>query len=253
MPNSSRLKIPTQGSPSRRTNSDVRSSRYGPLSAVRLICNTSNRGPATHAAPLFPPTRRFHAGAPGICGTEQRDGLPLRQLRHRVQPLPLCVLSPLPRRTQELIVTIVVPAWLWCGRGKQFGVTLRSPIWTFGAARPTPCSLSPSIVVAASTTRYCNPFQTSQLLSNQNQNSPPSLPTGFYIRTTQRWGDAPVHSIAAALFAGVDKIHFFREIGYEHSPYTHCPAEEATWKRDRCTCDPAHSFGTQFIRYLYMR
>jgi len=62
---------------------------------------------------------------------------------------------------------------------------------------------------------------------------------GFYY---ERWGDAPVHSIAAALFAGTDRIHFFREIGYEHAPYTHCPAEDDVWERGRCTCDPAHSF-----------
>jgi len=62
---------------------------------------------------------------------------------------------------------------------------------------------------------------------------------GFYY---ERWGDAPVHSIGAALFAGADKIHFFREIGYEHPPYTHCPAEEDLWRKGRCTCDPAHNF-----------
>ena len=59
----------------------------------------------------------------------------------------------------------------------------------------------------------------------------------------QRWGDAPVHSIAAALFAGKDRIQFFREIGYEHAPYTHCPAEERLWEQARCSCDPLRSFG----------
>lgn len=29
----------------------------------------------------------------------------------------------------------------------------------------------------------------------------------------QRWGDAPVHSIGAALFAKKDQIHFFNDIG----------------------------------------
>ena len=38
---------------------------------------------------------------------------------------------------------------------------------------------------------------------------------GFYY---ERWGDAPVHSIAAALFSKREQIHFFREIGYEHNP-----------------------------------
>ncbi|KAA1473257.1 glycosyltransferase family 15 protein [Dentipellis sp. KUC8613] len=62
---------------------------------------------------------------------------------------------------------------------------------------------------------------------------------GFYY---ERWGDAPVHSIAAALFARKDQIHFFREIGYEHNPYTHCPAEEDAWVRGRCACNRERSF-----------
>ncbi|KIY68545.1 glycosyltransferase family 15 protein [Cylindrobasidium torrendii FP15055 ss-10] len=44
---------------------------------------------------------------------------------------------------------------------------------------------------------------------------------GFYY---ERWGDAPVHSIAAALFAPRDKLHFFRDIGYRHEHFQHCPA-----------------------------
>ncbi|ESK90960.1 glycosyltransferase family 15 protein [Moniliophthora roreri MCA 2997] len=62
---------------------------------------------------------------------------------------------------------------------------------------------------------------------------------GFYY---ERWGDAPVHSIAAALFARKDQIHFFDDIGYEHNPYTHCPKNEESWKRGRCGCDPKRSF-----------
>jgi hypothetical protein len=58
----------------------------------------------------------------------------------------------------------------------------------------------------------------------------------------QRWGDAPVHTIAAALFAGVDRIHFFREIGYQHYEYTHCPTDD-NWTRGRCTCDRASNLG----------
>lgn len=30
----------------------------------------------------------------------------------------------------------------------------------------------------------------------------------------QRWGDAPVHSIGAALFAKKEQIHYFSDIGY---------------------------------------
>ncbi|KAL0568552.1 hypothetical protein V5O48_013431 [Marasmius crinis-equi] len=62
---------------------------------------------------------------------------------------------------------------------------------------------------------------------------------GFYY---ERWGDAPVHSIAAALFARKDQIHFFDEIGYEHSPYTHCPRSKETWKQGRCGCNQRTSF-----------
>ncbi len=62
---------------------------------------------------------------------------------------------------------------------------------------------------------------------------------GFYY---ERWGDAPVHSIAAALFASKDQIQFFDEIGYEHFPYTHCPRDEETWRRGMCTCEREQSF-----------
>ena len=59
----------------------------------------------------------------------------------------------------------------------------------------------------------------------------------------QRWGDAPVHSIAAALFAKKEQIHFFDDIGYEHNPYTHCPKGNGLWKRGHCSCNPSRSFG----------
>ena len=39
---------------------------------------------------------------------------------------------------------------------------------------------------------------------------------GFYY---ERWGDAPVHSIAAALFANKSQIHWFQDIGYRHEPF----------------------------------
>ncbi|KAG0675079.1 hypothetical protein C6P40_001943 [Pichia californica] len=43
---------------------------------------------------------------------------------------------------------------------------------------------------------------------------------GFYY---ERWGDAPVHSIGVSLFANKNDIHWFRDIGYKHHPYTNCP------------------------------
>ena len=46
---------------------------------------------------------------------------------------------------------------------------------------------------------------------------------GFYY---ERWGDAPVHSLGAALFANKDQIHWFKDIGYRHEPFQHCPQGE---------------------------
>ncbi|CAK9438493.1 uncharacterized protein LODBEIA_P27170 [Lodderomyces beijingensis] len=42
---------------------------------------------------------------------------------------------------------------------------------------------------------------------------------GFYY---ERWGDAPVHSIGVSLFADKSKIHWFRDLGYNHDPYYNC-------------------------------
>ncbi|KAK4981632.1 putative mannosyltransferase ktr4 [Elasticomyces elasticus] len=43
---------------------------------------------------------------------------------------------------------------------------------------------------------------------------------GFFY---ERWGDAPVHSIALGLFEDRSKIHWFRDIGYQHVPFFNCP------------------------------
>jgi alpha 1,2-mannosyltransferase len=61
---------------------------------------------------------------------------------------------------------------------------------------------------------------------------------GFFY---ERWGDAPVHSIAAALFLDGDEIHFFDDIGYTHPPFTHCPANQVE-KGLKCSCLPSFSF-----------
>ncbi|KAF7344394.1 Glycosyltransferase family 15 protein [Mycena sanguinolenta] len=57
---------------------------------------------------------------------------------------------------------------------------------------------------------------------------------GFYY---ERWGDAPVHSIAAALFASKSQLHFFEDIGYRHSPFQHCPLDSNLYRERRCSCD----------------
>ncbi|TIB81130.1 hypothetical protein E3Q22_01358 [Wallemia mellicola] len=65
---------------------------------------------------------------------------------------------------------------------------------------------------------------------------------GFYY---ERWGDAPVHSIAAALFSRPDQIHFFEDIGYRHEPFQHCPQGDAAV--GRCYCDPGDNFDTPYL------
>ncbi|KAF4509672.1 hypothetical protein G6O67_003818 [Ophiocordyceps sinensis] len=43
---------------------------------------------------------------------------------------------------------------------------------------------------------------------------------GFFY---ERWGDAPVHSIALGLWEDASKVHWFRDIGYQHIPFFNCP------------------------------
>ncbi|KAG8824875.1 alpha 1,2-mannosyltransferase 2.4.1 [Serendipita sp. 401] len=61
---------------------------------------------------------------------------------------------------------------------------------------------------------------------------------GFYY---ERWGDAPVHSIGVALFAKKEQIHFFKEIGYRHEPFQHCPQGQLHTK-GQCWCDETDTF-----------
>ncbi|THH16350.1 hypothetical protein EW146_g4283 [Bondarzewia mesenterica] len=61
---------------------------------------------------------------------------------------------------------------------------------------------------------------------------------GFYY---ERWGDAPVHSIGAALLAPKDKLHFFHDIGYRHEPFQRCPQSDEH-KRGKCWCDATENF-----------
>merc|ERR1712225_124062 len=60
---------------------------------------------------------------------------------------------------------------------------------------------------------------------------------GFFY---ERWGDAPVHSIAAALFLPFEEIHFFESIGYFHAPFAACPKGDI--HKDRCYCNPEDNF-----------
>jgi len=57
---------------------------------------------------------------------------------------------------------------------------------------------------------------------------------GFFM---ERWGDAPVHSLAAAMFLNKSQVHHFQDIGYRHNSFTHCPAR----LRNNCACDAMKS------------
>lgn len=62
---------------------------------------------------------------------------------------------------------------------------------------------------------------------------------GFFY---ERWGDAPVHSIAAGLMMDKDQIHFFNDIAYYHVPFTHCPTTEKDRLKLKCSCNPKDNF-----------
>lgn len=62
---------------------------------------------------------------------------------------------------------------------------------------------------------------------------------GFFY---ERWGDAPVHSIAASILLNKSEIKFFDDIAYFHVPFTHCPTDDQTRIDLRCHCDPSKNF-----------
>ncbi|CAF9928331.1 MAG: hypothetical protein GOMPHAMPRED_004655 [Gomphillus americanus] len=55
---------------------------------------------------------------------------------------------------------------------------------------------------------------------------------GFYL---ERWGDAPIHTLAAAMLLKDSEIHHFRDWGYSHPPFQYIPAtpklrKKGDWK-----------------------
>ncbi|PVV05042.1 hypothetical protein BB560_000452 [Smittium megazygosporum] len=56
----------------------------------------------------------------------------------------------------------------------------------------------------------------------------------------ERWGDAPIHSIAASILLPKSKIFWFEDIGYRHSNTYVCPSNfEMSYN---CFCKKAHSY-----------
>ncbi|KAI9353170.1 nucleotide-diphospho-sugar transferase, partial [Pilaira anomala] len=60
---------------------------------------------------------------------------------------------------------------------------------------------------------------------------------GFFY---ERWGDAPVHSLAVAMMLKQSEVHFFNDIGYMHNPLQHCPTEP--WIHKKCSCEQNDNF-----------
>lgn len=65
---------------------------------------------------------------------------------------------------------------------------------------------------------------------------------GFFY---ERWGDAPVHSIAVSMLMDRSEIHHFDQIAYYHPPFYSCSVDAETRIKNRCTCDPADDFTWQ--------
>ncbi|KAJ2721197.1 hypothetical protein GGI07_004123 [Coemansia sp. Benny D115] len=59
---------------------------------------------------------------------------------------------------------------------------------------------------------------------------------GFFL---ERWGDAPVHSLAVAMFLDKAQVHYF-DIGYYHKPFQNCPADPL-FNAQHCFCNPNRS------------
>lgn len=56
---------------------------------------------------------------------------------------------------------------------------------------------------------------------------------GFFY---ERWGDAPVHSIAVSLFLPSSKIKHFPHTGYYHNPNQGCPLKKEVREELNCDC-----------------
>ncbi|KAJ1731034.1 hypothetical protein LPJ72_004155 [Coemansia sp. Benny D160-2] len=59
---------------------------------------------------------------------------------------------------------------------------------------------------------------------------------GFFL---ERWGDAPVHSLAVAMLLSKDQVHYF-DIGYLHRPFQNCPTDP-DFNESHCFCNANRS------------
>lgn len=62
---------------------------------------------------------------------------------------------------------------------------------------------------------------------------------GFFY---ERWGDAPVHTLAVSIMLPADKIHFVGNTGYFHKPNQDCPVDDELRNALQCSCNPKRDF-----------
>ncbi|KAJ1911175.1 hypothetical protein IWQ60_010265 [Tieghemiomyces parasiticus] len=55
----------------------------------------------------------------------------------------------------------------------------------------------------------------------------------------ERWGDAPIRSVAVSMFLRKEETHWFEDVGYTHTAFQNCPASPELQKK--CHCDPGRS------------
>ncbi|CCD23381.1 putative mannosyltransferase NDAI_0B03470 [Naumovozyma dairenensis CBS 421] len=66
---------------------------------------------------------------------------------------------------------------------------------------------------------------------------------GFW---SERWGDAPIHSLGLGLTLNLEDVHYFRDIGYRHSILQHCPKN---YEKEKDENDiPYYEFDSQYKR-----
>ncbi|GAA5989169.1 hypothetical protein JCM5350_005109 [Sporobolomyces pararoseus] len=66
---------------------------------------------------------------------------------------------------------------------------------------------------------------------------------GFFY---ERFGDAPVHSVAASLLLKPEELHYFSDIGYRHEPFQHCPVAAL---QNQCACSVKTEENFEFHGY----
>ncbi len=69
---------------------------------------------------------------------------------------------------------------------------------------------------------------------------------GFYM---ERWGDAPIHSLAVGLFLDQSEMHYFRDIGYRHSTLEHCPSNSPFQRSYQESRNYTHGYTQKEERY----